>query len=63
MNEYKHFKDSLGMEDDFKLHTWDEIDRLNKVCEDYLYIGVMQWMMNVQGITQYCYTMQSATAY
>lgn len=35
MNEYKHFKDSLGMEDDFELHTWDEIDRLNKVCEDY----------------------------
>lgn len=35
MNEYKHFKDSLGMEDDFELHTWDEIDRLNKGCEDY----------------------------
>lgn len=35
MNEYKHFKDSLGMEDDFELHTWDEINRLNKVCEDY----------------------------
>lgn len=35
MNEYKHFKDSLGMEDDFELHTWDEIDRLNKVCDDY----------------------------
>lgn len=36
MNEYKHFKDSLGMEDDFELHTWDEINRLNKVCEDYI---------------------------
>jgi hypothetical protein len=35
MNEYKHFKDSLGMEDGFELHTWDEINRLNKVCEDY----------------------------
>lgn len=35
MNEYKHFKDALGMEEDFELHTWDEIDRLNKVCEDY----------------------------
>jgi hypothetical protein len=36
MNEYKHFKDALGMEDDFELHTWEEIDRLNKVCEDYI---------------------------
>lgn len=35
MNEYKRFKDSLGMEDGFELHTWDEINRLNKVCEDY----------------------------
>lgn len=35
MNEYKHFKDSLGMDDDFELHTWAEIDRLNKVCDDY----------------------------
>lgn len=38
MNEYKHFKDSLGMDDDFELHTWDEIDRLNKVCEGHFYI-------------------------
>lgn len=36
MNEYKHFKDSLGIDDDFELHTWDEIDRLNKVCDDYI---------------------------
>lgn len=35
MNEYKHFKEALGMDDDFKLHTWDEIDRLNKVSDDY----------------------------
>ena len=35
MNEYKHFKDALGMDDDFELHTWAEIDRLNKVCDDY----------------------------
>lgn len=35
MNEYKHFKDALGTDDAFELHTWDEIDRLNKVCEDY----------------------------
>lgn len=36
MNEYKHFKDSLGMDDDFELHTWAEIDRLNEVCDDYV---------------------------
>lgn len=35
MNEYKHFKDALGTDAAFELHTWDEIDRLNKVCEDY----------------------------
>ena len=35
MVEYIHFKDSLGMDADFVLHTWDEIDRLNKACEDY----------------------------
>lgn len=35
MNEYKHFKDSLGMDDDFELHTWAEIDRVNEVCDDY----------------------------
>lgn len=41
MNEHKHFKDALGMDDDFELHTWDEIDRLkNKGCEDYfIYLG------------------------
>lgn len=40
MNEYKHFKDTLGMDYDFELHTWDEIDRLNKVCEDhFIYRG------------------------
>ena len=36
MNEYRNFKDTLGMDDDFELHTWDEIDRLNKVCDDYI---------------------------
>lgn len=35
MNEYKHFKEALGMEDAFELHTWDEIDRLNTV----IYMG------------------------
>lgn len=40
MNEYKHFKEALGMDDDVELHTWDEIDRLNKVCEDhFIYLG------------------------
>ena len=28
MNEYKHFKDSLGMDDDFELHTWANINKL-----------------------------------
>lgn len=62
MNEYKHFKEALGTDEAFELHTWDEIDRLNKECEDYLYIWDMQGMMNVQGITPY-YAVQSATAY
>lgn len=35
MNEHKHFKDALGMDDDFEFHTWDEIDRLNKVSGDH----------------------------
>jgi hypothetical protein len=39
MNEYKHFKESLGMEGDFVLHTWDEIDRLNKLCDYFIYRG------------------------
>lgn len=40
MNEYKHFKDSLGTDEAFELHTWDEIDRLNNECEDYfIYLG------------------------
>lgn len=29
------FKKSLGMTDAFMLTTWDELDRINKVCEDY----------------------------
>lgn len=33
MNIY--FKKSLGMTDAFMLTTWDELDRINKVCEDY----------------------------
>lgn len=36
MNEYRNFKDALGMDDAFELHTWDGIDRLNKVCDDYI---------------------------
>ena len=35
MNEHKHFKDALGTDAAFELHTWDEIDRLNKVSEVY----------------------------
>lgn len=32
MNIY--FKKSLGMTDAFML-TWDELDRINEVCDDY----------------------------
>lgn len=49
MNEYKHFKDALGTDDAFELHTWDKIDRLNKVCEDY-YIGSKTVLLAPQGI-------------
>lgn len=34
MNIY--FKKSLGMTDAFMLTTWDELDRINKVCDDYI---------------------------
>lgn len=34
MSEYRNFKDALGLED-AELHTWDEIDRLNKVSDAY----------------------------
>lgn len=33
MNIY--FKKSLGMTDVFMLTTWDELDRINEVCDDY----------------------------
>lgn len=33
MNIY--FKKSLGMTDAFMLTTWDELDRVNEVCDDY----------------------------
>lgn len=33
MNIY--FKKSLGMTDAFMLTTWDELDRINEVCDDY----------------------------
>lgn len=33
MNIY--FKKNLGMTDAFMLTTWDELDRINKVCDDY----------------------------
>lgn len=40
MNEYKHFKDALGLDEDAKLRTWDEIDRLNEVSDDhFIYLG------------------------
>lgn len=34
MNIY--FKKSLGMTEAFMLTTWDELDRINKVCDDYI---------------------------
>lgn len=32
----KYFKKSLGMTDAFMLTTWDELDRINEVCDDYI---------------------------
>lgn len=61
MNECKHFKDALGIDNGFELHTWDEIDRLNKVCGDhFIYRG---YAVDDEGTGCYTVLLHNAIGY